>query len=85
MPNEYIYTGQTNGIDFNHASKLTGYITALDDAGEIDTPNGKVVFVQLIGATDKELKSIVNKERTVADLLALLPDTITDLSRSDVV
>jgi len=85
QPNEYIYTGQKDGIDLNHTSKLTGFITTLDEAGEIDTPNGKVWFVRLVGATDKELQSIQNKEKTVMDILALLPDTVTDLAREDVI
>ncbi|MCL2493340.1 MAG: suppressor of fused domain protein [Clostridiales bacterium] len=85
QPNEYIYTGQTNGIDLNHASKLTGFIMTLDEIGEIDTPNGKVMFVQLVGATERELQSVLNKEKTVPEILALLPGTVTDLARGDTI
>lgn len=60
---EYIYTGQESGMDSKEESKLTGFITVPDEAGIIDTPNGKVEFVQLVGMTDRELKSIIDKEQ----------------------
>ena len=65
QPNEYIYTGQALGMDNRQQSALTGFITVLDEAGEIMTPNGKVQFVKLIGTTDAELKALYNKEITV--------------------
>ena len=33
FPDEYIYTGQEQGVDFNQRSRLTGFVTALDQAG----------------------------------------------------
>ncbi len=49
---EYLYTGQTTGIDSNGTSNITGFITVPDDKFvEIDTPNGKVSFVEFIGVT----------------------------------
>ncbi len=83
-PNEYIYTGQTMGMDVEQLSKITGFITAEDEqAGSIDTPNGKVTFIELIGATDKELKMIMGKELKVAELYSKISDSITDYNRDD--
>ena len=81
QPNEYIYTGQTTGIDATSSSKITGFITTLDEVGEIHTPNGLVQFVQLIGMQDQELKAIIDKKINVQELLAMLPDTLTDYTR----
>lgn len=84
-PNEYIYTGQTSGMDSKGASKITGFITTLDEAKEIDTPNGKLQFVQLIGMTDKELKQIIDKKLTVEELFSKLSNTLTDYTRDDII
>ncbi len=83
-PDEYIYTGQTTGMDVGQKSQLTGFITALDQAGTIDTPNGKVDFVQLIGATDAELKAIMEKRLRVRELAEKIGD-VTDYTRKSVV
>ena len=57
---EYIYTGQTTGIDTQQKSNITGFITIPDvKANIIDTPNGNVSFVEFVGATDNELKAII--------------------------
>ena len=84
QPNEYIYTGQTTGMDNRQQSALTGFITALDEAGEIVTPNGKVQFVKLIGATDTELKALYNKEITVKELAEKIGSDLTDYTRLSV-
>lgn len=81
-PEEYIYTGQTTGIDADGTSALTGFLTMQDPIGTIQTVNGQVQFVQLVGATDAELCTL-NKERTtVAALLAQLPLGLTDYKRA---
>lgn len=84
QPYEYIYTGQKEGMDAEATSAITGFITALDELGTIDTPNGKVTFVQLIGMQDKELKTILDKRYQVRDLLAMLPNTLTDYTRKSI-
>lgn len=84
FPDEYIYTGQELGFDRNQRSKLTGFITALDEAGTIDTPNGKVDFVKLIGATDAELKAIMEGKLRVKELAEKIGD-VTDYTRESVV
>ena len=84
FPDEYIYTGQELGFDRQQKSKLTGFITVLDEAGTIDTPNGKVDFVKLIGATDAELKAIMEGRLRVKELAEKIGD-LTDYTRESVV
>ena len=84
QPDEYIYTGQTTGMDNRQQSSLTGFITAWDEAGEITTPNGKVQFVKLIGATDAELKALYNKEITVKEIAEKIGSDLTDYTRVSV-
>lgn len=84
FPDEYIYTGQEQGVDFNQRSRLTGFVTALDQAGTIDTPNGKVDFIKLIGVTDAELKAIMAKTLHVQELAGRIGD-LTDYTRESIV
>ena len=84
QPDEYIYTGQTEGMDNRQQSALTGFITALDEAGEIVTPNGKVQFVKLIGATDAELKALYEKKITVKEIAEKIGSDLTDYTRESV-
>lgn len=82
---EYLYTGQTQGIDVKMESNITGFITVPEPkCKSIDTPNGKVEFVELIGVTDGELKSIMAKELQVKEVYALLDSDVTDYSRESV-
>lgn len=82
---EYLYTGQTEGVDCDRKSDITGFITVPDDKfHEIDTPNGKVCFVEFVGATDSELKAIRNKEINVAELFEKLGSDITNYNRKSV-
>ncbi len=83
-PNEYIYTGQETGMDARGISRLTGFITAEDEAGTIDTPNGKVDFIKLIGVTDAELKAIMAKTLRVQELAGKIGD-LTDYTRESIV
>lgn len=83
-PEEYIYTGQTTGIDADGNSQITGFLTMEDALSTMDTPNGKVQFVQLVGATDAELKALVDGNTTVSALLEKLPDGLTDYTRDSI-
>ena len=66
-PYEYLYTGQTQGMDVKMKSLLTGFITIPDPQFQtLETPNGRVEFVEFIGVTDDELQSIINKENDVS-------------------
>lgn len=83
---ENLYTGQTVGIDSKQKSNITGFITVPDDKfKEIDTPNGKVFFVEFIGVTDNELKAIRNKEISVKELYEKLGTDVTDYNRQSVI
>ena len=85
LPNEFIYTGQTTGIDARQKSKLTGFITVSDPSVDaIDTPNGRVAFVELIGMTDAELKTL-SDVGSVMELYARLGSDITDYHRDSIV
>lgn len=85
-PYEYIYTGQTTGIDSQAKSNITGFITVPDvKANIIDTPNGKVEFVEFVGATNNELQAIMNKQITVKELYKKLETDITNYNRKSVV
>lgn len=87
LPYEYTYyEGQAVGIDVKKKSKLTGFISIPDTrAKEIETPNGKVIFVEFIGVTDAELNAIINNEIKVKDLYEKLGTDITDYNRNSVI
>lgn len=86
LPDEYVYTGQTMGVDRNQKSKLTGFITAADPlANTLDTPNGRVEFVEFIGVTDSELKAIIDKKISVKELREKLGTDVTDYMRDSVI
>ena len=84
-PNEFIYTGQTTGIDANQKSNLTGFITIKDPVVEtISTPNGQVEFLELIGMTDAELKSLSDRA-SVENIYGKLKSDVTDYHRESVI
>ncbi|MBO5005777.1 MAG: suppressor of fused domain protein [Clostridia bacterium] len=85
-PFEYLYTGQAVGIDAKQKSNITGFITVPDDKLQtLNTPNGKVEFVQFIGVTNKEIEAIKNKELKVTELYEKLGSGITDYNRKSVI
>lgn len=84
-PFEYLYTGQTTGIDAYQKSNITGFICIQDPTlNTIDTPNGKVGFLEFIGMTDSELKSL-NTLQSVKDIYEKLGSDVTDYSRDSLV
>ncbi len=84
-PNEYLYTGQTTGIDSKGISKITGFITISDTSvNTINTPNGRVEFIELVGVTDNELKSIMEKKINVRELFGEIKTDITDYKREEI-
>lgn len=83
---EYLYTGQTQGIDVEMKSNITGFITIPDnELNPINSPNGKVTFVEFIGATDSELIALKNKELDVKSLYEKIGSEITNYSRKSVI
>lgn len=84
-PDEFLYTGQTQGIDVHQKSDLTGFICIKDPTVEtIDTPNGRVEFLELVGMTDAELKTLSDRA-SVAELYKKLGSDVTDYRRTSVV
>lgn len=84
-PNEYIYTGQKEGMDLNHKSSIVAFVTVEDSKLKtIDTVNGKLQFIELIGVTYNEISQILNKEKTkeevINDVITKYGD-ITDYNR----
>lgn len=84
-PYEYVYTGQIQGIDTKRSSNITGFITIPDKEFQtIDTPNGKVQFVEFIGATNEELVAIQKKEINVQELYEKLGTDVTNYNRKSI-
>lgn len=82
---EYLYTGQTAGIDSKMQSNITGFITIPDnDLKPINTPNGKVEFVEFIGVTNDELMAIMESKIDVKTLYHEIKSDITDYNRESV-
>lgn len=83
---EYLYTGQTQGIDVEMKSNITGFITIPDnELNPINSPNGKVTFVEFIGATDSALIALKNEELDVKSLYEKIGSDITNYSRKSVI
>ena len=85
-PFEYLYTGQTEGIDSRQISNITGFITIPDTKFQtLNTKNGRVDFVEFIGATNNELLALKNKELDVKTLYSKIGSDITDYNRKSVI
>ena len=78
--------GILEGIDSKQKSNITGFITVPDtDFNTINTPNEKVEFVELIGATDAELLALKDNKITVKELYEKLGTDVTSYNRNSVV
>ena len=85
FPYEYIYTSQKEGMDAKQKSNLTGFITIADtSANTLSTPNGSVRFLELVGMTDAELKTLSTGD-TVKTIYEKLGTDLTDYHRESVV
>lgn len=83
---EYLYTGQTAGVDSRQMSNITGFITIPDTQFQtLHTPNGRVDFVEFIGATNNELLALKNKETDVKTLYSQIGSDVTDYNRQSVI
>lgn len=86
LPYEYIYTGQENGFDSQSKSQLTGFITVPEPLLPVlQTPYGRVDFVELVGATDAELQAVMQQKIRLRELYAKLGTDVTDLWRDSVI
>ena len=85
-PFEYLYTGQTAGIDSKQISNITGFITIPDTKFQtLNTKNGRVDFVEFIGATNNELLALKNKELDVKTLYSKIGSDVTDYNRKSII
>ena len=84
-PYEYLYTGQTVGIDSRQTSNITGFITIPDTKFQtLNTENGRVDFVEFIGATNNELLALKNNELDVKTLYSKIGSDVTDYNRKSI-
>ncbi len=84
--NQYIYTGQTAGIDVSGNSPITGFIAVADTTVKpIKSKTGSSIFIELVGATDKELKKLSKDQITVPELYKKIGSDITDYGRKSVI
>lgn len=84
-PNQYI-SGKGTSLDQKMESKITALITTYDtEVSSIDTPHGKVDFIQFVGITEGELDAIRSSRITVEKLVELMkkdnPNLVTDMGR----
>lgn len=85
-PYEYLYSGQTEGIDTKKQSNITAFITIPDTQfKKLNTPNGTVEFVELIGVTNDEILAVINKQIDVKGLYKMLGTDVTDYNRESVI
>ena len=86
LPYEYLSSGQTAGVDAEHKSGITGFITVPDvKAQPITTPFGALEFVEFVGVTKAELDAVQNKCLTVEELYGKLGRDLTDYRRESVI
>lgn len=82
---EYLYTGQTNGIDTKRKSNITGFIIIPDiNLKSINTPNGLVNFIEFVGVTNEELLALKRNEITVKELYEEIGNDVTDYNRKSI-
>lgn len=75
-------------MDVNKLSAIVGFVTIEDpQLKTIDTINGKVQFVELVGATYNELDKILSKEvpaKEVIDKIISRYSDLTDYTRPSI-
>jgi hypothetical protein len=73
-------------LEYDTRIHALGFLTD-KDLGEIETPHGKVKFLQVIGLTQKEYDAVRNKKRKLDDIFEKLsignPLLVTDLDRGE--
>ena len=85
-PYEYIYTGQTVGMDIEHKSNIVGFITIPDtELRIVHSYYGDVEFITFIGVTEQELQAVMKKELTVKELYEKLGSDVTSYNRKSVI
>jgi hypothetical protein len=83
---EYLYTGQTQGIDVKMQSNIVGFITIPDTLlNSLHTTNGELEFIEFVGVTNDELLVLVENRLDVQTLYQKLGSDLTDYHRASVV
>ena len=85
-PYEYIYTGQTVGMDIERKSNIVGFITIPDrELKPAYSAYGRADFIAFIGVTQQELQAVMGKELTVKELYEKLGTDVTSYTRKSVI
>lgn len=85
-PYEYIYSGQTVGMDIEHKSNIVGFITIPDrELKPAYSAYGRADFIAFIGVTEQELQAVMKKELTVKELYEKLGTDVTSYTRTSVI
>ena len=85
-PYEFVYTSQTEVMDTEQKSNISGFIIVPDKEIEsLDTPYGRIDFLAFIGVTKGELLAIRKQEITVKELYEKLGTDVTSYTRKSVI
>lgn len=85
-PYEYIYTGQTVGMDIERKSNIVGFITIPDrELKPAYSAYGRADFIAFIGVTEQELQAVMKKELTVKELYEKLGTDVTSYTIKSVI
>ena len=85
-PYEFVYTSQTEVMDTEQKSNISGFIIVPDKEIEsLDTPYGRIDFLAFIGVTKEELLAIRKQEITVQELYEKLGTDVTSYNRKSVI
>lgn len=85
-PYEFVYTSQTEVMDTEQKSNISGFIIVPDkELKSLDTPYGRIDFLAFIGVTKEELLAIRKQEITVKELYEKLGTDVTSYTRKSVI
>ena len=85
-PYEFVYTSQTEVMDTEQKSNISGFIIVPDkELQSLVTPYGRVDFLAFIGVTKEELLAIRKQEITVQELYEKLGTDVTSYNRKSVI
>ena len=85
-PYEYIYSGQTVGMDIERKSNIVGFITIPDrELKPAYSAYGRADFIAFVGVTQQELQAVMGKELTVKELYEKLGSDVTSYNRKSVI
>lgn len=84
--NEYVWINKNKGTDSNGKSKITSFIIIQDpELKTIDTINGQVDFLELIGITKKEVEALKNNKIEFDELYKKIGTDVTDFERDNII